>query len=160
MKAYSMLDVTVVISAPPVIPAHEVTHFADGDDAIMITRREDAITDKVGADGKMAIARSANKSGEITLKLLQTSPSNKVLNAIHNLQQGKGNKFIPISVMFQDSNRQDRGAAVAGYIKKLPEVTRGAGVNIHEWVIVAERLDISLGDPAFTAAASAVAEAL
>lgn len=160
MKAYSMLDVTVVISAPPVVPAHEVSHYADGDDAIMITRREDGVTDKVGADGKMAIARSANKSGEITLKLMQTSPTNHVLTEIHTLQQQKGGRFIPIEVLFQDVNRQDRAAAVAGYIKKLPELQRGAGVNTQEWVIVCESLDVRLGDPSFAGLPVAAAEAL
>lgn len=160
MKAYSALDVTVVISAPPVIPKHEVTHYADGDDAIMITRREDAITDKVGMDGRMAIARSANRSGEITLKLMQTSPTNHVLVEIHSLQQSKGGRFIPIQVLFQDSNRQDRAAAVTGYIKKLPEITRGASVNTQEWVIVSESLDVRLGDPDFAGLPAAVAEAI
>jgi hypothetical protein len=160
MKAYGFSDTVVVISAPPVVPAHEVTGYADGDDAIMITRREDAITDKVGADGRMAIARSANKSGEITLKLMQTSPTNHVLVEIHTLQQQKGGQFIPIQVLFQDTNRQDRAAAVAGYIKKLPEIQRGAGVNTQEWVIVCESLDVRLGDPNFVGLPAAVAEAI
>lgn len=160
MKAYSMLDVTVVISAPPVVPAHEVSHYADGDDAIMVKRREDGITDKMGADGKMAIARSANKSGEITLKLMQTSPSNHVLLEIFTLQQQKGGRFSPIQVLFQDVNRQDRAAAVAGYIKNLPEITRGASVNTQEWVITCESLDVRLGDPSFAGLPVADAEAL
>jgi hypothetical protein len=160
MKAYSFLDTTVVISAPPVVPAHEVSHYADGDDSIMIKRREDGITDKIGADGKMALARSANKSGEITLKLMQTSPSNHVLVEIYTLQQQKGGKFIPIQVLFQDVNRQDRAAAVAGYIKNLPEITRGAAVNTQEWVIVCESLDVRLGDPNFAGLPVAAAEAL
>jgi hypothetical protein len=160
MKAYSALDVTVVISALPAIPAHEVTHYADGDDAIMITRREDAITDKVGMDGRMSIARNANRSGEVTLKLMQTSPTNHVLTEIHTLQQQKGGQFVPISLVFQDTNRQDRAAAVVGYIKKLPEIQRGAGVNTQEWVIVSESLDVRLGDPTFAGLPSAGAEAL
>jgi hypothetical protein len=160
MKAYSMLDVTVVIAAPPVVPKHEVVHYADGDDVIMIKRREDGITDKIGADGKMAIARSANKSGEIVIKLMQTSPTNHVLLEIFTLQQQKGGRFIPIQVLFQDVNRQDRAAAVAGYIKNLPEIARGAGVNTQEWTVVCESLDARLGDPTFVGLPVADAEAL
>lgn len=160
MKAYSALDITVVISAPPVIPKHEVIHYADGDDAIMIKRREDGITDKVGMQGNMAIARSANKSGEIVIKLLQTSPTNHVFLEIFTLQQQKGGKFIPIEVLFQDVNRQDRAAAVAGYIKNLPEIQRGAGINDQEWTIVCESLDVRLGDPNFVGLPVADAEAL
>lgn len=159
MKAYSFLNTVVVISAAPLVPKHEVTNWADGDDALMIARREDAATDKVGADGRMAVAMSANKSGEITLKLLQTSPTNKVLNSIHNLQGGGPAKFIPMGIIFQDTYRQDRAVGTAGYIKKMTEVTRGAGINTQEWVIVVERLDFLLGDPAFTGFATVAAEA-
>lgn len=159
MKANSMLDVTVVISSPPFVPAHEVSGYADGDDVVMFSRREDAITDKVGARGEMAISRSADKSGELTLKLFQTSPTNAVLNQIHNLQQGRGQKFAPISVLFQDAYRQDR-AEGTGYIKKLPEVQRGATTATQEWVIVIERLTVLFGDPTFAGLPAALAEAI
>ena len=124
-----------------------------------ITRRNDAATDKIGADGKMAVAISADKSGEITFKLMQTSSGNKVLNAIAARQEGGPATFAPVQVQFQDTYRQDIGAGTAGYIKKRPEVTRGAGINTQEWVIVVERLDLLLGDPAFAGMATAVAEA-
>jgi hypothetical protein len=159
MKAYSYLNWVVLVSAPPAIPPHQVGNFADGDDCLMITRRNDAVTDKVGADGKMSIAISADRSGEITLKLQQTSPSNKVLNAIADLQEAGPNTFAPILIQAQDIYRQDMGVGQFGYIKKRPEVTRGAGLNPQEWVIVVERLDLLLGDPAFIGLATAVAEA-
>jgi hypothetical protein len=159
MKAYSFLNMVVVVAAPPAIPSHEVTGFADGDDVIMLTRRNDGVTDKVGADGKMSIAISADRSGEITLKLMQTSPSNKVLNAIHNLQQGGPNTFSPIQVFAQDLSRQDMGVGQFGYLKKLPDISRGKEINPHDWVIVVERMDLLLGDPAFVGLATAIAEA-
>jgi len=159
MKAYSMLNMVVVVSAPPAIPPHEVTGFADGDDVVMMVRRNDGVTDKMGADGKMAMAISADRSGEITLKLLQTSRSNKVLNAIYQLQDAGPTTFCPIQVLVQDTSRQDMGAGQFGYLKKISDVSRGAGINTQEWVIVVERLDILLGDPAFVGLATAVAEA-
>jgi hypothetical protein len=159
MKAHSMLDITVVISALPVVPVHEVSGYADGDDVITFKRRNDSITDKVGADGSMAIARSADKSGELMLKLMQTSPTNRVLNVIHNLQQGRGQKFVPISFLFQDTYRQDR-AEGTGYLKNLPEVARGASTATQEWTFVIERLTVLLDDPTFAGLPAALAEAI
>jgi hypothetical protein len=159
MKATSFLNTTVVVSALPAIPAHEITGWADGDDVLMLTRRNDGVTDKIGADGRMSISISADRSAEITLKLMSTSRSNKVLGAIYALQENGPQRFAPVNVLFQDKSRQDMGAGSYGYIKKLPDVQRGAGVNTQEWVIVVERLDLLLGDPAFVGLATLAAEA-
>jgi DNA-binding beta-propeller fold protein YncE len=121
--------------------------FSDGDDVIMISRREDNVTDKVGADGEMVVSISADKSGTIKIKLLQTSPTNKFLSRVHALQGAGPPTYFPLSALFQDANRQDIGTGLFGYVKKLPEINRGKGPNEHEWEMVFQRLDVLLGDP-------------
>lgn len=153
MKAYSFLNTVVLVNGVP------LTGWAEGDDVINITRRQDGATDKVGADGKMAVAINADRSGEVTFKLMQTSSSNKWLNGLANLQAGGPLTFVPVAVLFQDTYRQDSGAGSLGYIKKLPDVQRGTDINEQEWTIVVERLDLLLGDPAFVGFATALAEA-
>jgi len=152
MKAYSFLDTFVNVNLVP------LSGWADGDDVIKITRRADAATDKMGADGKMALALNADRSGEITIKLMQTSPSNAYLNGLANLQAAGPKRFVPVVITFQDSYRQDMGAGALGYIKKLPDVSRGAGIATQEWTFVVERLDLILGAPAFVGFATALAE--
>lgn len=154
MKAYSFLTQVVLVNGVP------LTGWADGDDVIKIVRRNDGAMDKVGADGKMAVAISADKSGEITFKLMATSPSNKYLNGLCALQQGGPATFVPVTVLFQDTYRRDEGLAAAGYIKKLAEVERGTNVPTQEWTIVCERLDLLLGDPAFSGMQTALSESL
>jgi hypothetical protein len=153
MDAYSFLNDHVIVNGV------EISGFAEGDDVIKVTRRVDAAMDKMGADGRMAVAFSADKSGEVTLKLMQTGSGNKYLNSLINLQAGGPQTFVPIGVMWQDTYRQDRAVGAFGYLKKLPDVQRGTNVNEQEWTIVVERLDLLLGDPLFTGLATAVAEA-
>jgi len=152
MKAYSFSNVFLLVNGIA------LTHFADGDDSITVARRNDSASDKVGADGRMAVALHADRSGEITVKLMQTSPGNSYLNKFHAFQEAGPSRFIPVNIMFQDSSRQDMGVGSVGYIKKLPEITRGVGINIQEWVFVVERLDLVLGNPAFVGFATALAE--
>lgn len=137
----------------------EITGFADGDDVLMLKRLNDSGSHKVGVEGTMFISLSADKSGEITLKLMQTGRGNKYLNAIANAQGGGPATYIPCEVLWQDTNRQDVGIGTHGYIKKPAELTRGATQNPQEWVIVVERLDELLGDPLFVGLATLAAEA-
>ena len=152
MKAYSFLDTFVLVNGIP------LDGWADGDDVIKITRRADAATDKMGADGRMAVALNADRSGEITVKLMQTSRANSYLNSIAALQAAGPKRFVPVMITFQDSYRQDMGAGALGYIKKLPDVQRGTGINTQEWTFVVERLDLILGNPAFVGFATVLAE--
>lgn len=57
MRAYSFQNTVAIINGV------ELSGFAEGDDVISIKRRVDSATDKVGADGKMMVSISADKSG-------------------------------------------------------------------------------------------------
>lgn len=138
MKTYSFLSLVVLVNGI------EIDGFADGDDAIQVERRVDTGTDRMGADGQMFYTQSADKSGEITLRLLPGSDSNKYLSDLCKEQES--GIFAPISVLIQDTFRQDRGSAGACYLKKQATLTRGAGAANNEWVIVAENLELLFGD--------------
>lgn len=140
MRRYSFSDTIVIINGV------EITGWADGDDVIQIKRRADAATDKVGAGGSMMVSISADKSGEATFKLQQTSPSNKYLTALAEAQQSSGELFVPTELLFQDSYRNDMAFGTHGYIKKQSDISRGTAAGTQEWTIVVERLDLLLGD--------------
>lgn len=139
MKQYSFLNNVVLINGVA------LTGWDEGDDVIKIKRRKDIASDKVGAAGEMMLSVSADKSAEFTFRLLQTSSSNKFLNATAQLQQTGANLFIPIHVLFQDTRRNDLGIGSSGYIKNLPEIVRGAAGGSLEWVIVVENYEQVLG---------------
>jgi hypothetical protein len=141
MKTYSFLNTVFLVNGV------EITGFADGDDVINMERRTDSATDKIGADGNMMVSLSADFSGEVTIKLQQTSSSNKYLTKLLNVQEGRGVAFKPVKLFFQDTYRRDIGSGSLGYIKKPAAMTRGQNGQTAEWSFVVERLDLLCGDP-------------
>jgi len=154
MRAYSFQNTVVLVNGV------ELTGWADGDDAISIKRRADSASDKIGADGSMMVSISADKSGEFTFKLQQTSSSNKYLSALIALQEGGAATFVPVNVLFQDTYRKDMATGTIGYIKRPSDLQRGTAAGNQEWTVVVERMDMLLGDPALVGIATAAAAIL
>lgn len=140
MKRYSFQDTVVLVNGV------EVTGWADGDDVIGIKRRNPSLSDKIGASGEMMVSVSADRSGEITFKLQQTSSSNKYLNQLCELQEAAGSRFVPVTVLLQDTYRKDTATGTIGYITKPADMNRGVTAQNQEWTIVVERLDMIFGD--------------
>lgn len=140
MRAYSFQNIVVLVNGV------ELTGWADGDDVVAVKRRVDSASDKVGADGKMMVSISADKSGEITFKLQQTSSANKYLNDLAHRQEAGVSQFVPVTVLVQDTFRQDLATGTVGYLKKPADVQRGEKGSTQEWAIVVERLDLVFGD--------------
>lgn len=158
MKASAFQDTAVIFSAAPLLP-HEATGWADGDDVFKIAKLADAATFKVGAKGNMAVSINADQSAEITMKFFSNSPTNKYLNDVLNLQRNT-RTWAPIGVTFQDLVRLDSAVAITGFIKKLPDITRGGGITNQEWTIVVPDIYIVLANPSFAGFNQAFAEAM
>ncbi len=140
MKRYSFKDTIMVVNGL------EITGWDEGDDVIAISRRADSATDKMGAGGEMMVSISADRSGSIKIKLQQTSSSNKYLMGLMALQEAGGSSFVPIAAMFQDTYRNDLAAGTSGYLRKPPDMNRGAAAGTQEWEVIVERLDLLFGD--------------
>ena len=151
MKVYSFQNTVMLVNGV------EITGWADGDDVIKIARRSDSASDKIGANGDMMVSISADKSGEFTFKLQQTSSSNKFLAGLVALQEGGAKTFVPVTCLFQDTYRQDLATGTVGYLKKPADLSRGDKAGDQEWTIVVERLDMLLGDPALVGVLTAAA---
>jgi len=141
MRAYGFGNVTAIFDA-----AHEVTGYAAGDDAIKAERSVDGAGHVMGADGSMAMFISSDKSGTVTLKLLQTSSTNRYLLQRYALQEAGAKTFVPINLAVKDTHRLDVITGIAGYLKKLPALQRGEKPTEQEWVIVFQQLWFDLGD--------------
>jgi hypothetical protein len=140
MKAYSFKNTILVLNGV------EITGWDEGDDVIDIKRLADSASHKIGAAGDMMVALSADRSAEVSIKLQQTSSSNAYIGSLIDLQEGGAETFVPISLLFQDTYRNDMAEASAGYIKKPADMKRGTGVGPQEWTFVLESLSIDYGD--------------
>jgi hypothetical protein len=91
------------------------------------------------------VALSADRSGEVTIKLQQASSSNSYLQSLVDQQEAGADTFVPVSVLFQDTYRNDLAEASNGYTKKTSDLKRGAGLNANEWTFVLEDLSFAFG---------------
>lgn len=138
MKSYSFNNVIMLVQG------QEITGWPEGEDVILCERLEDSASHIVGVDGKMTLAISADRSGTITFKLLQSSESNALLTLMITSQENGA--FIPVFVQIKNTEGGEFISATQGYITKPAGIGFGQNPNETEWVIVAERLDfINLG---------------
>jgi hypothetical protein len=137
----------------------KVTGWAAGDDVFGIERRSPNATDEMGADGKMTVSMSADKSVKVDLKLAQTSPMNAILAKVAKAGDSL-ETFVPVTVTFADSYRMDGAQTTLGYVEKPAPLKRGAKANNVEWTLILEAGYMDLGDPPFAGALTAAAEAL
>lgn len=134
MKDYSFLDTLLLVNGV------EISGFDEGDDVISLERLNDSAAHKIGTDGEMTVSISADRSGTVTFRLMQTSDSNAYLSKLINAQENGA--FVPIFIQFKDTRGNDLGSGTQGYINRPASMVRGANVNAQEWVITVERLDM------------------
>lgn len=132
MKEYSFLNTILLVNGV------EISGFDEGDDVITLARINDSTSHKIGTDGEMSISISADRSGTVTFRLMQTSNSNAYLSGLVSAQEN--GVFIPIYVQMSDTKGGDTGSGTSGYIAKPSDMQRGTAVNAQEWVITVENL--------------------
>lgn len=110
---------------------------------ITVARSEDAFKVKVGADGHTARTRSRNKSGEITIRLLASSPLNDIFSALYTLDQTLGAGMGPFAI--SDLNSRTVLVAPFAWIKKLAEVEYSDEAAEREWVLQTSGFDGTVG---------------
>lgn len=123
---YNPADVSVIIGS------HIVSGFADGT-FIGIERNNDAFTRVAGADGENARSKSNDKSGRLTLTLLQTSQSNEVLSGFAAADEASNGGTFPF--LIKDNNGNSLYAAEVSWVVKYPAVEYGKEISNREWVI-------------------------
>lgn len=121
-----------------------LSQWADGD-AIKANRLEDVYSMTVGIDGAVARSRNANKTGEFSFTLLQTSQVNAQLSDLINTYDldNDGNAVIPISIT--DGSGNSMANATQCWIKSIPELTFSKDAGSRTWVFSAADLRIYVG---------------
>lgn len=130
---YAFEKVICIVGGAPVVG------FFEGDDVITVARNVPDFSMQMGAGGDGLAVQAADQSGTITLKLLQTSPSNAALGLV--LEQNKRGVFIPLPFVLKDAgtNVQLVTAAQCVIVKPADQIY-GANGTVREWQLIAEKL--------------------
>ena len=115
MKDYSFLNTVLIVNGV------EITGFDEGDDVIQLARLGDSASHTIGADGEMTVSLSADRSGEVIFRVMQTSDSNSYLSGLITAQENGA--FVPVFVQFKDTSNNDLGSGTQGYIPRPAIVT-------------------------------------
>lgn len=142
-QTYSFLDVVASLVGPGVAvnlgngagPAPEGISFDPSADLDTMT---------IGADGSGMHTLHADKSGSFTVRLLKTSPTNKILSAAAAFQRTGGSVHGQNTLTIIDKNRGDviTGRNVA--FARIPSVSYGAEAGVIEWRFNALQVDMAL----------------
>lgn len=108
--------------------------FADGE--FMSAKRTQAgFIRVVGTDGEVARSKSNDKTGDFTVKLLQTSASNAALSALHNTDLNAPNGAGVGAFLVQDISGNSIFTAQQAWVVQFPEGSWGRSAVAREWNI-------------------------
>lgn len=143
-QTYSFLDVRASIVGPG--GAFSLgSGSGAAEEGITIEYADDVNSMQIGADGLGQHSLSANRSGVITVRLLKTSPVNKQLSLMANLQRASADAHGQNTIVIAD-NRGDVVTAQQCAFKRIPTLNYQKMAGINEWTFDAIRVDQSLGD--------------
>lgn len=144
MSTYSFLEVSATLTGPT---GHIELGYgaAVADEGITIAMAGDKNTMLIGADGEGMHSLHADKSGQITVRLLKTSPTNAKLQHMYNAQQLTptlwGQNVIVVRIPRTGETTTARSCA----FKKKPDLTYAKDGDLVEWVFDAIKIDTVLG---------------
>lgn len=110
----------------------ELEGFGEGDDVITVVPEKEQFADMAGAKGDVVRSQTNDNRATITVKLLQTSKSNKDLTVIYNSDKEAGTGIAPFNI--EDKETGETYTCLNAWIQKYAEVKRGQGPNMMEWI--------------------------
>lgn len=117
--------------------------FADGDDVVMVERNNPSMSQVVGIQGDAVYSQTADKSGKITIKLLQNSESNSLLTA--KIQASEAGAIVSAPLIVTETGSDAKVTAMKCVIEGQPSFARGANANTVEWTFLSADITIAHG---------------
>jgi hypothetical protein len=136
VKTYDPKNISIIFAGKI------ITGFGDGT-FVMVERNEQAFNLKVGVDGEGARAKNNNRSGKITLTLMQTSKSNDDLMALTEADE-LGNAGTGPFYMKDHSGSTLVGCLTA-WVQKVPNIEDAKEVSMRTWVLESDELNMFVG---------------
>ncbi len=114
-------------------------------EGITITPREDKTSQIVGADGNWMTSLHAGTPGNISVRLLKTSPVNALLSAAYNFQSTSSANWGQNVISIRLPNWLDTITCIGVAFTRLPEVLYAEDGNTNEWQFMAGQIVEILG---------------
>lgn len=108
--------------------------WADGE-FLTIEMDADAFNDKVGSDGEVSRVKSMNRMATVKFMLMQTSPTNAALEALHNLDLAAPNGAGVGTLMIRDRSGTAMYRADKAWIQKAADISFDREAKTREWKI-------------------------
>jgi hypothetical protein len=134
LSTYSPDEVVVIISQPSSGVSTRVTGYME-DSFVSVTPDVETWTHVTGADNHATRVYNANRSGKITLSLLQSTNSNDILTQLWERDAALKNSQGLFTILVADKSGRSVHSSLEAYIGKRPDAVYGNGVNGREWVI-------------------------
>lgn len=119
---------------------------ANAEEGITIAMAGDKNTMTVGADGEVMHSLHADKSGQLTVRLLQTSPVNAKLALLYNLQTVDSRLHGKNLITITQSVSGDVTACRSCAFKKKPDLNYKKDGQIVEWIFDVAKIDSVMGN--------------
>lgn len=144
MATYSFLDVNAtLVGAGAILDLGSGS--ANAEEGISIVMAGDKNTMTIGADGEGMHSLHADKSGQVTVRLLKTSPKNAQLMALYDAQSLSSTLWGQNLITVTNSGAGDTILARSCAFKKAPDLNYRKDGDIIEWVFDAIKIDKILG---------------
>jgi hypothetical protein len=144
MPSYSFKDVTATFVGPT--GAFSLGYgSANAEEGIDVAAAADKNTMTVGADGEVMHSLHADKSGQITVRLLKTSPLNQKLMATYDAQSLSSSLWGANIITISNTAAGDLHVGRQCAFKKKPDITYKKDGDVVQWVFDAGKIDSVLG---------------
>lgn len=144
MPAYSFKDVTATFVGPTGIFSLGYGS-ANAEEGIDVVAAGDKNTMTIGADGEGMHSLHADKSGQITVRLLKTSPMNQKLMATYDAQTISSSLWGQNIITISNTAVGDLHVGRQCAFKKKPDFKYAKDGDIIAWVFDVVKIDSALG---------------
>ncbi len=136
VKTYDPSKVIIVFAG------RVLSGFAEGT-KVTVEHDEDAWTTQIGVDGEGTRSKSNNRSGTITVELMQSSDDNLFLYGIYEIDRNSNAGALPLLV--KDGSGTSIHMAETAWISKLPSAEYAIEAGAREWIFKTDILVSALG---------------
>lgn len=144
MASYSFKDVTATFVGPTGVFSLGYGS-ANAEEGIDIVAAGDKNTMTVGADGEGMHSLHADKSGQITVRLLKTSPMNQKLMSTYDAQAISSSLWGQNVITVSNTASGDLHVGRQCAFKKKPDMKYAKDGDIIAWVFDVVKIDSALG---------------